>query len=86
MDNNNITLEKQVNLACVSAALSDVLSKKLYGEVLTIVDCSILDPDSKRAVKSLISQSFSRNISRVLIELNKLSVEQNKLGNEGVKK
>lgn len=78
-----VNLENQVKLACVSAVLSDILSKKLYGEVLTIVDCSVNDLESRKAVKSLISQAFTRNTSRVLVELNKLSVEQKNLEKNG---
>jgi len=77
-----INLENQVKLACVSAVLSDILSKKLFGECLTIIDASVLDSDSKRAVKSLISQAFTRNTSRILVDLEKLSVEQNNLKKE----
>ena len=76
---SNINLENQVKLACVNAALLDFINKKLYGEILTIADMSISDLQSRKAAKSFISQSFTRNTSRILVELNKLGVEQNKL-------
>ena len=80
--NNNINLENQIKLSCVNAALSDFINKKLYGEILTIADMSISDLTSRKAAKSFISQSFTRNTSRVLVELYKLSVEQNNLKSE----
>lgn len=80
MSNNSVVnLENYIKLACVNAAVLDFINKKLYGEVLTIQDASVLDLNSKRAVKSLISQAFTRNTARLLVELNKLSVEQNNL-------
>jgi len=71
----NRDLNKFVKISCVYAILTECLSKKLYGEVLTIVDCSILDPDSKRAVKSLISQAFTRTNNKISSELEKLPEE-----------
>ena len=68
----NMNLEKLVKLACVSASLESNLNKRLFGEVLTIIDASYSDPQSKKAIKSLVSMSFSRVRDRVLSELNNL--------------
>lgn len=68
-------LEKQVKLGCVSAVLEDEIKKRLFGEILTIVDASVYDLQSRKAVKSLISQSFTRVTSQVLNRLNSLGGE-----------
>jgi len=72
---NNINLEKLIKLACVSASLENNLNKRLFGEVFTVLDASALDSNSKKAVKSLISQAFTRTRNRIEFELNNLSDE-----------
>ena len=66
---NNMDLNKMVKLGCISAVLSDNINKKLIGEVLTIVDATACDVQSKKAIKSLISQSFSRISNKVMSDL-----------------
>lgn len=40
--------------------LSEVLGKKLLGELLTIVDSSIADKSQREATKSLVRQAVQR--------------------------
>ena len=72
---NEINLEKKLKLGCISGILTENINKKLYGEILTIADSSISDPVSRKAVKSLISQAFTRITSRVMSELNNFREE-----------
>jgi predicted kinase len=65
-------LEKKVKIACVVSVLEECLRKRLFGEIMTIIDASISDPDSRKAVKSLSSQSFTRISKQILVELNNL--------------
>lgn len=69
---SEISLEKKVKIACVSAVLVDCINKKLFGEVMTIVDASSVNFESNKAIKSLISQAFSRVSRQVMFELNNL--------------
>ena len=71
-------LDKSIKLGCVKAALSEHLSKKLFGEVFTVIDASTINTDSRRAIKSLISQSFTRANNRIINDLENLSEEMNK--------
>lgn len=75
MDNN---LEKEIRIGCVQSHFTESINKKLFGEVMTIVDASILDNSSKKAVKSLISQAFSRNTNVFFVELSKIDIEGGK--------
>jgi hypothetical protein len=68
----DVDLEKQVKLACVSAALVNNISKHLYGELMAICECSFSNEIQQKAVKSLVSQSFTRNVRRVLEDLNQV--------------
>ena len=69
---DEVKLEKQLKLACVQAVITDQLGKKLLGEVLTLLDASVSDIESRKAVKSLVSQAFYRSSNRILLELNNL--------------
>ena len=69
------SLNKLVKVSCVYAILTECLSKKLYGEVQTIIDASALDFESKKAVKSLISQAFTRSGNKIRTEIDKLPEE-----------
>lgn len=73
---SEVNLEKKIKVGCVSAVLVDCINKKLFGEVLTIVDASSVNFESNKAIKSLISQAFSRASRQVMFELNNLQEVQ----------
>jgi hypothetical protein len=72
----DVNYEKSLKLGCVSAILVENINRHLFGEVLTILDASISDPESRKASKSLVSQSFSRVSKRVMEELNNFKEEK----------
>jgi len=53
----------------VDQVLSDVLAKKLLGELLTIVDAVSGDKVQRDAVKSLVRQSCQKAIAEVASRL-----------------
>ena len=65
-------LERKLKYACVSAVIAELINKKLFGEIMTIVDVSVSDTQSRKAAKSLVSQSFTRVTKQFLTELNNL--------------
>ncbi len=76
MEQNRINLDKRVKIGCVRAILLEQLNKKLFGNVLTIVDASVSDLASRKAVKSLISQGFSQVSRNIEVELNNLQEDK----------
>lgn len=68
----SIDLEKKVKIGCISAILVENINKKLIGEILTIVEASSSDIESRKAIKSLINQAFSRISNKIMLELNNL--------------
>jgi hypothetical protein len=65
-------LEKKIKYACISASVTEFINKRLFGEIMTIVDASVSDTQSRKATKSLVSQSFTRVTRQFLTELNNL--------------
>jgi len=78
-----INLEKKVKLSCFSAAIAENIQKRLFGEVFTVLDASIADLSSRKAVKSLISQSFTRACNRIMSELNSIPESVEKVQKSG---
>ena len=68
----SVNLEKKVKVACIQSILVDCINKHLFGEIMTIVDASVSDAESRKAVKSLVSQSFTRISRQFMSELNNL--------------
>lgn len=73
-----IDLKKKLPLACFSATFTENINKRLFGEIFTIVEVAVSDLESRKSVKSLISQAFTRASNRIMSELNRLpeSVEE----------
>ena len=71
-----IDLEKKIRLGCVSAILMENISKKLFGDILTVCDASSKDAESRKAVRSLVSQSFSRVLNKINRDLDNLTDEE----------
>lgn len=69
---DSLDLDKDVKLGVVSAMLSESINKHLFGEILTIVDASSKDVESRKAIKSLVSQAFTRNTNSFLLGLDKI--------------
>jgi hypothetical protein len=69
---DSINLEKKVKLGCIHSVIVDNLNKKLYGEILTICDASAKDVESRKAMKSLVSQCFSRISRNIMLEIDKI--------------
>ena len=55
---SGLDLEKEIRTSCLASVLIEQINKKLFGEVMTLIDASIRDVDSKKAIKSLISQAL----------------------------
>lgn len=71
-----LDLEKKIKTSCLASVLIGQINKKLFGEVMTLIDASIRDVDSKKAMKSLVSQAFTRCTRQIVLEINELpSVE-----------
>lgn len=62
-------LEQNVKIACVKSSLIENINRKLYGEVQTVIDASFSDDVQRKAVKSLISSSFTRNTQNMISDL-----------------
>ena len=71
-----VNLEKRVKLGCVSAVQGDLINKKLYGQIFTIIDATVSDLQSRKAVKSLVSQAFTSCTRDVLFSLNEMKEEK----------
>lgn len=65
-------IDKSVKLGIVFPILTEYVNKKLFGEILTIMDASISTIESRKAVRSLISQAFSRNTEQVRSKLDEI--------------
>jgi hypothetical protein len=55
--------------------LSEVLAKKLVGELLTLVDASYSDKTQREAVKSFVRQSCQRAINEISSQLDKQQID-----------
>ena len=69
---DSLDLDKELKLGVILAFVSRHFNRRLFGEILTVIDASISDLESRRATKSLISQAFTRNTRELLLSLNKL--------------
>ena len=67
-----LNLEKVIKVGCIKSVLTDCLNKKLFGEMLTLVEAISPNQESSRATKSLVSQAFTRITGRIDSELNNL--------------
>jgi len=66
-----------VNVQVIDEVLSEVLMKKMQGELLTIVDAISADKVQRDAVKSLVRQSCQKCLAELT---SRLTVEQTKAG------
>jgi predicted metal-dependent enzyme (double-stranded beta helix superfamily) len=73
---DGLDLEKEIKVGCLASILVEQLNKKLYGEVLTIIDAVGKDAASTKAIKALISQSFTRNTRQLVLNINALPKKQ----------
>jgi hypothetical protein len=69
---DGLDLEKEIKVGCLASILVDTINKKLFGEILTIIDASGKDAESKKAMKSLASQAFTRNTRQLVLNINAL--------------
>ena len=72
----NLDLEKEIKVGCLASILVDNINKKLFGEIMTIVDASGKDAESKKAMKSLVSQAFTRSTRQIVSSINDLPKKQ----------
>lgn len=68
----NLDLEKEIKVGCLASLIVEQVNKKLYGEVQTIIDAVGKDAASTRAIKSLVSNAFSRNTRQLVLNINAL--------------
>lgn len=68
----SLELDKSLKLGIVSAFISENINRNLFGEIMAVVDASSKDVESRRAIKSLVSQAFTRHTRELLFGLNKL--------------
>ena len=71
-----LDLEKEIKVGCVASILIDNINKKLFGEIMTIIDASGKDAESKKAMKSLTSQAFTRTTRQIVSNINDLPKKQ----------
>lgn len=72
----SLNLEKEIKVSCLASILVEQINKKLFGEIMTIVDASGKDAESKKAMKSLISQAFTRNTRQIVSSINELPAKK----------
>ena len=65
----------------VKDVLSEVLAKKLMGELLTLVDATYPDKVQREAVKSFVRQSCQKAIKDLSEQLEKQQVDANTVSN-----
>jgi hypothetical protein len=73
---SGLDLEKEIKVGCLASILIDNINKKLFGEIMTIVDASGKDAESKKAMKSLVSQAFTRSTRQIVSSINDLPKKQ----------
>jgi hypothetical protein len=73
---SGLDLEKEIKVGCLASILVDNINKKLFGEIMTIVDASGKDAESKKAMKSLVSQAFTRSTRQIVSNINDLPKKQ----------
>jgi hypothetical protein len=73
---SGLDLEKEIKVGCLASILVDNINKKLFGEIMTIVDASGKDAESKKAMKSLVSQAFTRSTRQIVSSINDLPKKQ----------
>ena len=71
-----LDLEKEIKVGCLASILIEQINKKLFGEIMTIVDASGKDAESKKAMKSLVSQAFTRTTRQIVSNINELPKKQ----------
>jgi len=71
-----LDLEKEIKVGCLASILVDQVNKKLFGEIMTIIDASGKDAESKKAMKSLTSQAFTRTTRQIVSNINELPKKQ----------
>jgi hypothetical protein len=69
---DGLDLEKEIKVGCLASLIVEQVNKKLYGEVQTIIDAVGKDAASTRAIKSLVSNAFSRNTRQLVLNINAL--------------
>jgi hypothetical protein len=69
---SGLDLEKEIKVGCLASILVDNINKKLFGEILTIIDAVGKDAESKKAIKSLVSNAFTRNTRQLVLNINAL--------------
>lgn len=69
---DGLDLDKKITVGCLVSIITEQINRRLFGEVMTLIDASCKDVESKRAIKSLISQSFTRNTRQIVSSINDL--------------
>ena len=70
-----VVLDGESTRVIVKALISEWINRKLYGEALTILDASSKDVESRKAIRSLISQAFTRNTRQLVSSIDKIYSE-----------
>lgn len=73
---SGLDLEKEIKVGCLAPILIEQINKKLFGEIMTIVDASGKDAASTKAMKSLVSQAFTRTTRQIVLNINDLPNKQ----------
>jgi len=68
-----LDLDKKVNVSCLASIIIEQVNKKLFGEIMTLIEASSKDLESRKAMKSLTSQAFSRCTHQIVLSVNLLS-------------
>ena len=69
---DGLDLDKEIKFGIISAFISEHFNRRLFGEIMAIVDASSKDLESRRAIKSLVSQAFTRHTRDLLSSLDNL--------------
>ena len=68
-------------MATVKEVLSEVVAKKLMGELLTLVEATYSDKVQREAVKSFVRQSCTKALKELAEQLDKQQVDQKTVSN-----